>query len=473
MGLSGPPPKVYFGNHSEMAKLGYLRSIEKWMSQYGPTFMCYLGINPIIITEDLKIIKSIMVENFGSFVNRPNMPQPARRRKERGLVFLRDEQWRRIRRTLTPTLSSKKLRMMTPLIQATCKRLRNKMAAVSNTDKSIDVWQWFGMFTIEVILVTAFGRDVDSGNGKGNSLTSVACKVFQSWGPGADKVWMHTSHFPWLLPIWGYYARRTELAQAWDYLEATALKIIEDRQNSMTVTGSAAQDLLQFLLEAHDEETTTKSNRYLTNDEIVVLVTTIMLASFDTTSNTLSFTAYLLAINPTVQDKLIQEINNYYENNPDSSLYDAAENIECVTMVLCESLRMFPPAPRLFRKCNQACAVSDDLTIEEGVDIVFPIYSLHHNPEHWPDPDKFDPERFNPNNEQSYPTFAYLPFGEGPRHCIGKRLALLETKMILVALLKDLHFKTNDETEIPVDLKVGLTMIPRNGIKLSVVSNSS
>ena len=100
-----------------------------------------------------------------------------------------------------------------------------------------------------------------------------------------------------------------------------------------------------------------------------------------------------------------------------------------------------------------------------------PVFSLHRNPEYWPNPDIFDPERFNPNNEHSYPTFAFLPFGEGPRNCIGKRLALLEAKMTLVAILKELHFKRTADTEVPLELSVGRTISPKNGVKLSIASN--
>ena len=108
----------------------------------------------------------------------------------------------------------------------------------------------------------------------------------------------------------------------------------------MATTRSTAKDLLQ---EAHDENKETKSSGYLNNDEIVSTIMTIILAGYETTSNALSYTAYLLALNPTIQDKLIKEINDYYEVNP---LYDAAENIEYVNMVLCGSMRIFPPAPR-------------------------------------------------------------------------------------------------------------------------------
>ena len=473
--LPGPPPNVYSGNCSEVVKLGYLESRAKWMARYGPTFICYFGIKPVIVTEDLEIIKSVMVKNFDNFMNRSYSPPLLRKEKAvRGLLFSQDETWRRVRRILTPTFTTKKLRMMSPLIQESCERLRNKMAAVSDTGSNVDVWEWFGIFTMEVILATAFSRDVNLDGGRENPLIKVASDIFKAGRTlgGFERVMMVISHFPWSVPLMRFLARRTRAARDWDYLHETALKLIEDRRNAMTTTGSTARDLLQLMLEAHDDNTETMSSGYLSNEEIVAEVMTFILAGYETTSNVLSYTAYLLALNPTIQDRLVREINDYYDVNPDSSLYDAAENIEYVTMVLYESLRMYPPAPRTSRECKRTCAVTDELIIEKGVDFSFPIFLLHRNPEYWPNPDEFDPERFNPNNEQSYPTFAYLPFGEGPRQCIGKRLALLEAKMTLIAILKDLHFKRTIETEVPLDLSVGITMCPSNGIKLAIKSNS-
>ena len=445
------------------------------MSQYGPTFICYFGIKPVIMTDDVEIIKSVMVKNFDSFINRHYLPTLIMKGDVESILGLHGDQWRRVRRILTPTFSSKKLRMMSPLIQESCERLKNKMAAVSDTNSSIDVWEWFGMCTMEVILATAFSRDISADNDKDNRLTRAAVSVFQSLTSGntldSENMMAILSHFPWSVPFLRLLARRTKFAQDYDYLEETALRLIQDRRNTMATIGSTSQDLLQLMLEAHDENADTKSSGYLSNEEIVSDIVAFMLAGYDTTSNALSYTAYLLALNPTIQDRLVREINDYYDVNPDSSLYDAAENIEYVTMVLYESLRMYPPAPRTNRECNRTCAVTDELIIEKGVDFSFPIFLLHRNPEYWPNPDKFDPERFNPNNEQSYPTFAYLPFGEGPRNCIGKRLALLEAKMTLIAVLKDLHFKRTAETEIPLDLSFGFTISPKNGVKLSIASN--
>ena len=466
--LNGPQPKVYSGNLAEIVKYGVLDSTAKWMSQYGPTYICYYGIRPVITTQDLDIIKSVLVKNFDNFINRPFLPPLF------GIV--RGEQWRRVRRILTPTFTTKRLKMIAPLIQESCERLRNKMAAVSDTDSSVDVQEWFGMFAMEVILATAFSRDVSSDSGKENPLIRAVASVLSSarrseGRPRLEGLMMVMSHFPWSGPILKYFARRTNVARSLDYLKQTGLKLIEDRRNTMTTIGSTPQDILQVLLEAFDESEETISSHYLNNEEILVTVIPMILGSYDTTSNALSYTAYLLALNPTIQDRLVREINEYYDVNPDSSLYDAAENIDYVTMVLYESLRIYPPAHRTFRECTQTCAVSDELIIEKGVYINIPIFFLHRNPEYWPNPEKFDPERFDPKNEQAYPKCAYLPFGEGPRNCAGKRMALLVAKMALLAIMRDLQFKRTANTDVPLDIvAAAITLSPRNGIKLSIAS---
>jgi len=117
--------------------------------------------------------------------------------------------------------------------------------------------------------------------------------------------------------------------------------------------------LLQLLLETYNgDEIKEEIISRLSNEEIVVVMIGIIFAGYETTSNALAYTAYLLALNPTVQDKLTIEIQDYYDANPDASLYDAAENINYVGMVLNELLRLYPPLPSSNRDCNHTCAVS-------------------------------------------------------------------------------------------------------------------
>ena len=162
----------------------------------------------------------------------------------------------------------------------------------------------------------------------------------QSVSVKSERLYTLVSHSSFVAPIMQFFVRRTKIIQSCNYLEETVLKFIEDRRNTMETTENTFKDLLQLLLEAYDENGEAKSSRYLSNAELVAAITIVMFAGYETTSNALSYTAYLLALNPTIQDNLIREINDYYEANPDSSLYDAAENIEYVNMVLCESLRI-------------------------------------------------------------------------------------------------------------------------------------
>lgn len=141
-------------------------------------------------------------------------------------------------------------------------------------------------------------------------------------------------------------------------------------------------------------------------------------------------------------------------------------------MALYESMRMYPPTPDTHRRCNKKCAINDEVIILQNCSVCFPFYSLHVNPEYWQDLSTFDPKRFIRSKEQCYPTFAYLPFGEGPRHCIGKCLALLVGKMTLVAMLKEFQFRKTINTEVPLELMCDFTAKPKNGIHLSIVANS-
>ena len=432
----------------------------------------------MVVTQDVDIIKSVMVKNFDSFVNRSKTPtlfQGKNKKDLKSMLFLHDEEWRRMRRMLTPMFSSKKIKMMAPLIQESCERLNEKMSSISNNGESVDMWKWFGQITMEVILATAFSRDVDSQRSSDDSLTKAAASIIHNLASGngpIDRIRMVLSHFPWMSWVIKNIARRSPAAQSVCYFENIALNLIEDRKKGKSPGDSGPQDLLQLLFEARDEdevEGVTNNKGCLSSDEIVAVIITFILTAYETTSNALSYTAYLLALNPPIQDKLTREVENYYDANPDASLYDAAENIDYVSMVFSESLRLFPPVPRTTRDCSQACTVSDSLVVFKGLDISVPIFLLHRNSKYWSNPDKFDPERFRPG-KQTHPPFAYLPFGEGPRNCIGKRLALLEAKMILVSIYKDFQFRKTADTEDPLSLKVGITMTPKNGIRLSIIT---
>ncbi|VDI44932.1 Hypothetical predicted protein [Mytilus galloprovincialis] len=120
-------------------------------------------------------------------------------------------------------------------------------------------------------------------------------------------------------------------------------------------------------------------------------------------------------------------------------------------MFFCEVMRMYPPSTRTNRKTMQSVTVNG-YRIPDGVEVTVPIYAMHYDPELWPEPEKFYPERFSAVNKEKRNPYSYMPFGHGPRNCIGMRLANLETKMTMVRILQHFRLKPTPDMKIPIEL---------------------
>lgn len=204
-------------------------------------------------------------------------------------------------------------------------------------------------------------------------------------------------------------------------------------------------------------------------DEIVGNSILFLLVGYDTTSNALTFTAHNLATHPACQEKLIEEIDAILGKEQPN--YNNVQKMEYLERVLCETLRLYPSACRTHRLAEMDIVI-EGYTVPNGTDISFPIYSIHRDPRFWENPTRFDPERFTPENKAKRHPYAYLPFGHGPRSCIGMRLAQVEMRLAIVSILQHYRFKTCEETEIPLKLSKANLLKPENGVKLLLESRS-
>ncbi|XP_074930819.1 thromboxane-A synthase isoform X5 [Phalacrocorax aristotelis] len=197
----------------------------------------------------------------------------------------------------------------------------------------------------------------------------------------------------------------------------------------------------------------------------------------------LSFPFIMIPLLQILPNKKQKELNGFFIQTIKNAIVfrhqqDAAEmvpdyqNIQELTyldMVIAETLRMYPPAFRFTREAAKDCVVLGQ-RIPAGAVIETAVGHLHHNPEFWPEPEKFIPERFTEEAKRERHPFAYLPFGAGPRGCIGMKMGLLETKMTLLRILQKFRFKTCPETEIPLQLKSTATLGPKNGVYIILES---
>ncbi|KAK3102135.1 hypothetical protein FSP39_009074 [Pinctada imbricata] len=183
----------------------------------------------------------------------------------------------------------------------------------------------------------------------------------------------------------------------------------------------------------------------MTFKEILANALIFFFAGYETTAATLSFLSYELAHNQDIQDKLYKEImENIGEEEPG---YDNVSKLPYLEMCINETLRKYPPAFRVDRICTRDTELLD-FKIPRGMIVTVPIYAIHHSPDLWEDPETYDPNRFLPENKATMTQFQFIPFGYGPRNCIGMRLALLEAKIAAVAVLKKFRFLVGDKTKV-------------------------
>ncbi|XP_065397767.1 cytochrome P450 3A43 isoform X1 [Macaca fascicularis] len=204
----------------------------------------------------------------------------------------------------------------------------------------------------------------------------------------------------------------------------------------------------------------------LSDLELVAQSIIIIFAAYDTTSTTLPFIMYELATHPDVQQKLQEEIDAVLPNKAPVT-YDALVQMEYLDIVVNETLRLFPVVSRVTRVCKKDIEING-VFIPKGLAVMVPIYALHHDPKYWTEPEKFCPERFSKKNKDSIDPYRYIPFGAGPRNCIGMRFALTNIKLAVIKALQNFSFEPCEETQIPLKLNNLPILQPEKPIVLKV-----
>jgi cytochrome P450 len=275
-------------------------------------------------------------------------------------------------------------------------------------------------------------------------------------------------------------------AKAVAYIKQSLDTIVKERKEDKN--SENIQDLLQLMINTQKEEKAArktsqsseketdnltehsdkqikleKPHRGMTDDEISANAMVFLFAGNDTTSTAMIFTAYFLATQLEWQEKIVKEIDeNIGSSEPD---YDNIQKLVCLDMFVSESMRLYPPITRINRNIDFDCTVGE-YKFPGGVSITTPVFTLHRLPEFWPDPEKFDPERFSAENKTNILPYTYLPFGAGPRNCIGMRFANMVLKMTLVKMLQNFKIKPSPDLQIPPKLEKHVFCKPVGGMKL-------
>ncbi|XP_015282693.1 PREDICTED: cytochrome P450 3A29-like [Gekko japonicus] len=432
--------------------------------KYGKIWGLFDGRQPLMVILDPVIIKAILVkECYTYFTNRRNFRLNGD--LESAITIATDEQWKRIRTILSPTFTSGRLKEMLPIINSNGEKLWKNVQKKVDNGEPIAMKDLFGAYSMDVITSTSFSVDVDSMNNPNDPFVTQIKKFlkFSFFSP----LFLLLVIFPFLTPVLEKLNFTMAPASSMNFFVNAIKKIKNDRQKN---SHTNRVDFLQLMMDSQVAgENSEEAHPYkaLTDKEIIAQAIIFIFAGYETTSTTLSFLSYCLATHPDVQQRLQEEID---EALPDQATptYDAILQMEYLDMAVNETLRLFPPSPRILRVCKSTVEING-VTIPEGTVTVIPAYVLHRDPEYWPQPEEFRPERFSKENKETLDPYIFLPFGAGPRNCIGMRFALLTLKLAVVVLLQRYTFRTCQETQVPLELGTKGFMQPEKPIVLKMV----
>jgi cytochrome P450 len=242
-------------------------------------------------------------------------------------------------------------------------------------------------------------------------------------------------------------------------LRKAVAAMLRERRDIEKASGAGPDDLMHRLMRARDPETGQSMN----DEQLIDNLLTFYLAGHETTARALAWTLYLVAQSPEWASMLEDEVERVTGGAPVGSAH--VEKFVLVQQVLKEAMRLYPPVPMLSRQCVQATKL-DGVEVREGATVVVPIYAMHRHAKRWADPDAFDPTRFAPEHEAGMPRYQYLPFGAGPRICIGMAFAMLEATAMLATLLQKARFAPVPGREPHPVARV--TLLPGGGLPLKV-----
>nr|CAD7462715.1 unnamed protein product [Timema tahoe] len=404
----------------------------------------YRGSTPNLILRDPEIIKQIMVKDFNHFIDRNPSFFEKISPLACNLISLTGNRWRKLRMKLTPTFTSGKMRMMLPTIVGCSQDLVLFLRESADDNHILEIRNVVANFTTDVIGSCAFGLDINSMKNPDSEFRRMGNKVLQ---PTLLTVALRSLVLIFR-PILKLVRHPLVSKDVNDFFLGMVKETLSYREKNKVVRNDFLQLLIQLKNKGKvDEDLVSK----MTDTLLAAQCFVFFLAGFDTSSTTISCCLHELAVNPDIQERLRKEVDKVLIRHGGKITYEALQDLKYMDSVVDETLRKYPPVGYLTRFCTKAYRIpGTNVRIDKETIVIIPLYAIHHDPKYYPEPEKFDPERFSEDNIKSRPNFTYLPFGEGPRICIGRRFGLMQVKVGLTALLSKYKFSVCEKTSIPL-----------------------
>uniref|UniRef100_A0AC34RMV4 Cytochrome P450 n=1 Tax=Panagrolaimus sp. JU765 TaxID=591449 RepID=A0AC34RMV4_9BILA len=423
-GVPGPKGNILFGSLLELFKSQH--EFDRINTEkYGETFGTMLLGTPELVTNDLDFIQQVLIKNFDAFPDRLDVAKSTKD-ELRGnfLTVKRGDDWRRIRHRITPAFTSSKMKRLINVMHLCSKELLKNLEGFSKTGEDVPLKDTLSKLTMNVIGKSVFAADLNSFDETNSSpFLNYASKFFKI--NLTDPIFLILVSFPNLCGYWTKLTGKAVLQpDVIDYFTTTLNYIMDERLKDPEAPKNVSR--------------AEKDKKTVSRGEVLAQLVIFLAAGYETTASTLHYVCYILSHRPEIQDKLREEVLSVLDGK-ETIEYDDMKNLEYMDQVINETLRMYPPAVRLNRLCQKNIELNG-IEIEKDSAFSFDVYNIHHDPNNYPDPYEFDPERFTPENKAARHPMAFLPFGAGPRICLGMRFAEYEMRVALTDLIKNFEF---------------------------------
>ncbi|XP_068631921.1 probable cytochrome P450 9f2 [Battus philenor] len=409
------------------------------------------GTSPVILIRDPEIIKYTTVKDFDHFLNHKQfITEEVDPLFGGSLLMMRDEKWRNMRTILSPAFTGSKMRHMLPFMT----EISNNIVEYLNDhiSEDINVKDVVRRYANDVLASTAFGYQVNSVKDKDNEFYRTGQELFVKAFEQKFKL-MLNFYFPSLAKLLGLTVFDKKFINFFKNVIAVTMEQREknnfERPDMIQLLMQASKGMLKDddkKDDAAEAETTSKQGpvRQWTDLDFACQLFTFYFAGFDTSSTALTMCIHELALNPKIQQRLYEEVKAYNDSKG-SLVYDSLSDLKYLECVINETLRRWASAIIMDRVCTKPYELpppregGKPTKLVPG-DVIYNVVNpIHLDPKHYPDPLVFDPDRFSDERKHEIKPFTYMPFGVGPRSCLGSRFALLELKVLLYQVI--LNFK--------------------------------
>ncbi|KAG6460653.1 probable cytochrome P450 9f2 [Manduca sexta] len=428
------------------------------------------GTTPAILVRDPEIIKDITIKDFDFFLNHKDLfPENENSVVGANLFNMKDDRWRDMRTTLSPAFTGSKMRLMMPLMVDISKNALEYLKEHQSEDILVD--DLIRRYTIDVIASAAFGLQVNSFVDQENEFYKSGQSLF-----GFTWIQQLTMLFFFQFPN---FSRKIGLKLFTDKITRFFQDIVAATMDYRLKNNVERPDMIQLLIEAtkgtlHNgneskekdigfataEETLKPKGvtRNWTKDELASQVFIFFAAGFETSASAITLTVHELALNPDVQEKLYEEVKAFNDTKG-KLLYENVGELKYLDCILNETSRRWAAALFLDRICTKPYELpppregAKPVKVKPGTLVYMAVNSIHMDPKYYPEPQKYCPDRFSDEKKKLIQPCTFMPFGSGPRICIGSRFAMLELKVLIYYLVLNFKILKCEKTMNPIKLQ--------------------